>query len=115
MVAFACGHEKPVADFKGTACGECRNKARQAKNARRRAKEGTKPPGPQLDQQGRLPHAAVFTVQYDAVKQQWSGTLAIPDQEDLAGATAEFIGSASGVERLLRDLAGQYRASCREG
>ena len=67
-----------------------------------------------------MPDGAKFTVAYSAEKQEWSGTLDIPDAGLFAlfaeaassgeAASGVFRGSASGVFRLLTKLDAEYRA-----
>lgn len=108
MVVFSCGHQKPVAAFKGGACGECRNKAQRERNARRRAEAAAREPKLKLDDKGRLPDGSRFEVAYDGAKVCWSGTLAVRFGPELSDVRT-FSGTAGGVEHLLRDLARQFR------
>lgn len=104
-VVYHCGHQHPVADFRGAFCPACRNKAGRDRAERNRAKRATvHQERPNAEQ--RLPDGATFHVAYDATAVQWTGTLTIRD-----GANSEttFTASASGVFRLLRELDGAYR------
>ncbi len=76
------------------------------KKPEKAAKEEKKPrrlPPDSIDpERGRLPHGARFHVTYDAVRQEWTGSLSIPD-------CPLFSGTASGVFYLLRRLDTFYR------
>lgn len=87
-----------------------------AKIKRKRNRPGKKvTPGQRDAKSGRLPDGSKFTVVYSAEKQEWSGSLEIPDAsigEQLqsgAAAAGAFHSSASGVFRLLANLDAEYR------
>ena len=75
----------------------------KAQPKQQQAKKKKKPRREQPDP-GRLPHGAIFHVEYDGTKQEWSGTLTIPGYEP-------FSGTASGLFRLERNLDGMFRAA----
>jgi hypothetical protein len=97
-VQYRCGHKEPVACLESGNCPGCASKARKARGKRRKSAEDN----------GRLPDKAKFAVEYDAEAQEWYGFLSGCGEDN-------FHGSASGVEALLRQLAGQYRESLRGG
>jgi len=112
-ITYQCGHKIGVHYLEGQACPSCRDKARKDRNLRRKEKrEAETTPGEpkkKLDDQGRLPDGSLFAnVVYDAHAVMWSGELQVPDAI-LPGQYHYFNGQASGVEHLLRQLAGQYR------
>ena len=101
-------------------CKACREKRQQqeqeAAEQRRSEKEKRKvqqAEQPRLGkarrpQPGRLPDGSQFEVRYDAAKEQWSGSLTVPNPE---GALATFTASGSGLFPLLTSLDKQYRAT----
>lgn len=112
MVRFRCSHEKPAAAFLGTDCGECRSKLQQKKKRLRLEKLAAEkhdvPPESwrkqMAEDKGRLPDGAAFDVVYNALMQEWSGSLTIA-RDDIPGGHKEFSGSGGGLEGLLRKLA----------
>jgi hypothetical protein len=98
----------------GRDCKACREKRQkeetEAAERRRVEKEQRKAKQPPREKPagGRLPDGSRFEMQYDATKQQWSGTLTVPAPE---GAPASFSGSASALFRLLSSLDEKYRAT----
>jgi hypothetical protein len=98
-------------------CKECRAKRQQqeleAAQRRKAEKEKRKmQPSEQPHRaekpKSRLPDGSRFEVQYDAAKQQWSGTLTVPAAGQ--GATS-FTGARSSLFKLLAVLDDQYRSS----
>jgi hypothetical protein len=82
---------------------------RRAEKALRMAQAGEQPPRPGKGQPpARLPDGSRFEVQYDAAKEQWSGTLTVPRPGQ---AAATFTGSRSSLFKLLTTLDEQYRAT----
>lgn len=104
MVTFSCGHHKPAAAFKSSACGECRAKARKERVARQRAKDAEKQAASEASNIGRLPHGSVKTLTYDADAKLWNGVLTVPGE-------GEFRFSASGEKATFHGLDGLYRDS----
>jgi hypothetical protein len=108
-VKHRCGHEKSVAYFLGCDCADCRKKAARERATKNAAKREQQRAVAVPSASGRLPDGAGFDVRYDAASMTWSGRLVI---QRIGGADGViFSGSAGGVERLLRDLASQYRAT----
>jgi hypothetical protein len=102
-------------------CKACREKkqqqeqeaaaARRAEKEKRRMEEAQRPAASdkaRRQQPGRLPDGSRFEVGYDAAREQWSGTLTIPNP---GGEPAVFTGSGSGLFPLLASLDSQYRAT----
>lgn len=104
-----CGHQKPIFEYTNIDCPSCRDANRKNKAIAKREKQAAT--GPKVKQRaekdGRLPNCSLFQVQFDAAEVMWHGTLQVADHV--------WNGSASGVERLLRDLAGLYRATVAGG
>ena len=84
---------------------------RRCEKEKRKVEEAAQPPGQgkaARPQPGRLPDGSRFDVGYDAAKEQWSGSLTIPNPD---GAPATFTGTGSGLFALLSALDRQYRAT----
>jgi hypothetical protein len=118
MDRFREGRRKKALSRDCKACRERKQAAeteaaqkRQIEKEKRRAQgeSGRQPMSPG-GQGGRLPDGSRFEVQYDADKQQWSGTLTVPTATD-GGEAAKFTGSGSGLFPLLSSLDRQYRAT----
>jgi len=94
-------------------CSDCRIKAQEARQAadqeaaRKRRLDKPKKEKPPANPSGRLPDGSRFDITWDAAKEQWSGTLAVP-------GLASFTAAASGVFKLLQVLDGLYRAALAE-
>jgi hypothetical protein len=103
-------------------CSACRIKAQEARQAaereeaRKRRQEKPKRDGPpakpkkwrpQPNPSGRLPDGSRFDVAWNAAKEQWAGSLAVP-------GSASFTAAATGVFKLLQILDGLYRAALTE-
>lgn len=101
VVRHSCGHEVAVRHYAGQPCNGCKNKARQQRNAARRENSQPGQAKMKAERGGRLPDHSTFAVAYHAEKVEWSGTLIVEG--------VSYHGTASGVERLLRDLAQKYR------
>jgi hypothetical protein len=93
-----CGHSTPLANFENSHCPACRNKAKQAKAAKKKATQNTKP---RVDR-GRLPIGSSFISNYVA-DATWEAALSIPD----AGT---FTGTGTSVVKAVFAADGAYRA-----
>ena len=132
QVTARCGHAVPFELFEDKKdkfrddrrkkltdreCLACRIAAQAVKEAadkeavrlRRAERPKPSPAGPQE----RLPHGSRFDVAYDAAKEQWSGTLTVPDATPGCPALV-LSASASAVFKLLRRLDDLYRAATAE-
>jgi hypothetical protein len=99
----ACGCLESVAQLAGVPCRACLKAyavARRARTENQRRKKA-------IDLRGRLPHGSQFEVQYDAERLMWSGTLATT----VNGSPVKFVGEASGLFGMERDLDRQYRTA----
>ena len=120
-ITYLCKHKIGIAYLEGRNCPECKDKARREKNRKKHEKHAAEraadEPKRKLDDQGRLPDGSMFIdVVYDAEKVMWRGRLVVPNQIDHEESMNQdgsckkcFDGQASGVEKLLRMLANQYR------
>jgi hypothetical protein len=84
---------------------------RRSEKEKRKVQQAEQPPRPgktPRPQPGRLPDGSQFEVRYDAVKEQWSGSLTIVTPE---GGSVTFTGTGSGLFPLLTSLDKQYRAT----
>lgn len=107
MLAHACGHRRPMADYTSIDCPACRNVARQERN-RLRQERRAKVVDPQ--QHGRLPHGSRFTKWYDAPTQTWNGMLFVPVKTTDGGMDFQvFEGSAPAERKLEWQLDAAYR------
>ncbi len=90
------------------ACRERKQREQEEAAQQRRAEkvqDGERAPRPAKT---RLPDGSRFEIQYDAAKQQWSGTLTVPTE---GGSPVAITGSRSGLFPLLASLDEQYRAT----
>ncbi len=105
-VKLKCGHETTLQQLADRNCAACKEKYRQARATKRKAKHEDRCEKKQ-DDRGRLPDNAVYHVAYDASRTLWSGVLEIP-------GCPVFTASASGVFRLLTKLDGMWRFYTKE-
>ena len=104
---FRDGRRKKLTDRDYSACrvkAQAEKGAADQEAARRRRARRAAQPAPEKE---RLPHGSRFDVAYDAGKEEWSGTLAVPGLAPIAA-------SASAVFKLQRRLDDLYRAAAAE-
>lgn len=109
-VVYRCGHQTTVEHFKSMECPSCRDKARQRRAAKKRGHQQHRHADDEAagvgkaERDGRLPHGSRFDVHFQADPPLWTGALILKDE-------TKFVGSGKAVEKLLRRLATEYRAS----
>ena len=100
-VRFRCGHETPIAEFANRDCPPCREKASQAKAAKKRAERAAKLAGQPVP--GRLPDGAEYRKVFDAAAVLWTVTLAIPGTPGFSATGSGSLRTERAVDRLYRE------------